>query len=380
MANFKTEFRKGQTGINRGLNMGPGLEALNKTLNGVQRGMMYAIAAAPKVGKSTLVNYGFVINTCLDAIKKQIPIEIIYFSFEMDRIQMEFDFCAHFLEQDFGISEIELLEESTFKGKKTIPISSQFLRGRLQDDQDNIIKVTEDLLTKVQTTYKNRIIPFFGEYNENGNQILTGLITFITNKENPTGLRNFLMRNAEQNGSFIYEQYKKKGSEEIFNKLVSYLPTDPNRYCIVVTDTIRKLPRERGFTIKENIDKWLEYTEEIRNLCGYTFAHIIHLNRSLAESENLKLRKDTIYPTSDNIKDTGNVSEVADYVLTMFNPNDEKYNLDTHFGKKIRDKGKEPLYPKLRTIHIAESRHCEYPQHFVVSMTGGSKNFTKHNF
>ena len=49
--NFKTEFRKGQEGRNKGLSMGEGLENMCQALNGIQRGMSYGIAAPPKVGK-----------------------------------------------------------------------------------------------------------------------------------------------------------------------------------------------------------------------------------------------------------------------------------------------------------------------------------------
>jgi replicative DNA helicase len=56
--NFKTEFKKGQEGRNKGLSMGEGLENMCQALNGIQRGMSYGIAAAPKVGKSQLVDAG----------------------------------------------------------------------------------------------------------------------------------------------------------------------------------------------------------------------------------------------------------------------------------------------------------------------------------
>ena len=49
MSNFIVEIKKGQRGGNRGLPLGPGLDAITKAINGVQKAMMIGVAAAPKV-------------------------------------------------------------------------------------------------------------------------------------------------------------------------------------------------------------------------------------------------------------------------------------------------------------------------------------------
>lgn len=49
MSNFVEEFYKGKRGSNKGIPLGPGLVNITKAINGIQRGMMYGIAAAPKV-------------------------------------------------------------------------------------------------------------------------------------------------------------------------------------------------------------------------------------------------------------------------------------------------------------------------------------------
>ena len=85
--NLIEEFKKGQEGSNKGLPMGDGLSNVSKAINGVQRGRIYGVAAAPKAGKSTFVDYAFVIQPFLYAIQNNIPVEWIYFSFELDRIR-----------------------------------------------------------------------------------------------------------------------------------------------------------------------------------------------------------------------------------------------------------------------------------------------------
>lgn len=59
----------------------------------------------------------------------------------------------------------------------------------------------------------------------------------------------------------------------------------------------------------------------------------------------------------------------------MMDPNDDRYKLKKHFGVDIKDSRGNQLYPDLRTIHLVESRHSEYPLHFKVAMKGGYKSF-----
>lgn len=378
MSNFVEEFKKGKSGKNKGLPLGNGLSKITRAINGIQRGMMYAIASSPKVGKSTFVNYGFVIQPYLYAKEKNIDIKWIYFSYEMDRVSMEFDFASYFLLHDFNITEVKLPDGISFQGKNIIPISSSYLKGQIQDDFGNTIIVNENIEDKLKIIYKERIIPIFGEYDSEGRLLKRGVIDFYEQKENPTGIYKKLFDFAKERGQFITEKYIGKDGIE-YIKIISYKPNNPEEYVIIIFDTIRKLNRERNFTLKENVDKMISYSVEIRNLCKYTFIPIIHLNRSMTDINRMKYMGDLLFPGPEDVKDTGNISEECNHLFTMFNPNDERYNLDVHFGLKIRDSKGNELYPNMRTIHLVESRHSEYPQHFRVEMDGKQKNFKELN-
>ncbi len=373
--NFIEEFKKGQAEKNKGLYMGDGLSGISKAINGVQRKRIYGIASAPKIGKSTFVDYGFVISPYLEWLKTQnVNIEWIYFSFEIDRVSKEFDFATYFLYHDYGIEAVSLEEgqTTTINGEKrtVIDLSPDYLRGRLLDDNNQIIKVKPAIMEVLKEVYANRIIPLFGEYSDTGSLITPGKITFIEEKENPTGVRKFLMRKAEREGKFVHAFFGENGK-----KIIGYQPDDPDKITIVIIDHLRKLPPERGFTLKQTVDKMIEYCVELRNWCGYTFAPIIHTNRSMSDVDRMKYAKDELFPTSEDIKDTGNLSEDADYMFTIFNPNDEKFHLSKHFGMDLKDRHNNPLYPNLRTIHLVESRHTFYPQHFKTIMRGNLKAF-----
>jgi hypothetical protein len=367
--NFIEEYKKGQKGGNKGLPMGPGLENVSKPINGVQRGRIYGVAAAPKAGKSTFVDYAFVVQPFLYAQEHNLDIEWIYFSFELDRVSKEFDFATFFLFHDHGITTITLPEGITRDGQSVIDLSPDYLRGRMQDDEGETIVVKPEIFEVLQKVYADRIIPMFGEYSVNGVQISKGYITFIEEKDNPTGHYKYLKRHAEKSGKFITQKYGKS------TRILGYNSHKPDRQTIIVTDHLRKLLPERGWQMKQTVDKYIEYSVELRNWCNFTFVHIIHLNRSLTETGRMKEFGDMLFPGSDDIKDTGNLAEDADYVFTIFNPNDQRYNLKKHFGTVIRDSRDNPIFPNLRTIHLVESRHCEFPQHFRTNMFGGYKNF-----
>ena len=374
MSNFIEEFIKGKKGGNKGISLGPGLNNITKAINGIQRGMMYGIAAAPKVGKSTFVDYGFVVSPYLYSLTHKTNIRWIYYSYEMDRISKEFDFASYFLYHDYNMTEITLPNDITYRGKNKVPLSSAYLRGQIQDDNEQIIIVNDKVEAVLKEVYKNRIIPLFGEYDINGKLLKEGLIVFREHKENPTGLRKEILDFAKSRGEFIKESFVAKDGNT-YEKLVSYKPKDPDEYVMIVFDTIRKIPKERGFTLKENIDKMIEYAVELRNLCKYIFIPIIHLNRAMSDVSRMKYMGDLLYPSSDDVKDSGNLAEECNYLFTLFDPNDDRYNLDKHFDMELKDKGGNTLYPNLRTIHLVESRHCSFPQHFRVNMEGNIKNF-----
>lgn len=398
MSTFIEAYKRGQQGANKGLPMGDGLRSVSRSVNNLQRAMIYGVAAPPKGGKSTFVDAGFVIDPIvyiLDNNSKYknfldsgltpheikflhgidyIDAEFIYNSYEIDRISKEFDFVAHFINKDYGVERIRLNEGVTCNGQDTIEVSASYLRGRILDDNEKLIEVKPAIFELVKDIYVRRIIPLFGEFAIDGTQISKGIITFLEQKENPTGIRNYLIDYAKRNGTVRVITFK--GSDgKMHDKIVGYTPNNPDKYVFVITDHVRKLVRERGFSLKETVDKFSEYAVECKNLFGFSFVHIIHLNRSMTDTQRLKYQEDMIYPNSDDVKETGNLAEDCDFFFTMFNPNDDRYGLSKHFGTVIKDRHKNLLFPYMRTIHLVESRHTIYPRHFRVNMYGNIKKF-----
>lgn len=374
--NFIEQVKKGQMGENTGLPTG--LKLLDKALNGIQKKAIYCVGASPKVGKTTFVDFSFVLEPFLyfmDYMEKNpdsgLRINWIYFSFEIDRVKKELKYASYFMYKDYGITSF------MHKGRM-YPMSPNYLEGKLLDDDDKVILLQPDHYAKLKLIYVNRIVPLFGEYSKDGKKIKKGFIDFIEARENPTGLRNYLMQYAKQHGTFVEEKYKTKNDQQQTvekSRIVGYKENNPKLVTIIVTDHVRKLNRERGFTLKENVDKWIEYQVELRNWCKFTFVDVVHLNRSIGSVERIKYFSESLYPTGDDIKDTGNLSEEADYVITLFNPQDEKYNIKKHFGVELFDSDGQILYPYYRSIHLVESRDTECPNYLQVSMFGNINAF-----
>ena len=158
-------------------------------------------------------------------------------------------------------------------------------------------------------------------------------------------------------------------------KRVGWVPNNPDKFTIIITDHMRKLKDEKGFTKKQIVDKMSEYQVEFRDWCGFTFVDIIHLNRNMSDVQRMKFNAEYLYPTGDDIKETGNLSEDANYIFTLMNPNDEKFNINKHFGLEIKTPNSEEIYPNYRSVHLVESRETECPVHFRSEMLGNINLF-----
>jgi hypothetical protein len=88
--------------------------------------------------------------------------------------------------------------------------------------------------------------------------------------------------------------------------------------------------------------------------------------------DRLKYAAEFIFPTADDVKDSGNLAEECNVLMSVFNPNDEKYNIDKHFGVDLRN----GAFPNYRSIHITDSRDTECPVHVQTNMFGGINLFT----
>lgn len=344
------EVKRGIAGRNLGLNIG--LPKLNAVLGGLQKKTSFAVGAEKKVGKTAYSDVLFVLNPFL--LNPKANIHWKYFSFEIDRISKEAKYAAFFLMHDYGIE-----------------IDDNYILGKQQKSDGTRIIVTPEHEQKIIEVYEKRIIPLFGEYTSGGKKIKEGKIDFIEDRINPTGIRNYIVNYAKENGEFLYEDYitEEEGKKVKKQRLIGYNETNEDLNTIVILDHIRAMSRERGFNMKENIDKMSEYHVWLRNMFKFSFIFISHINRGITDIDRLKFMGDKLFPSAESFKDSGNLPEDVSHVLTIFNPLDDKYNLSTHFG---RDLSPYKMTNDFRSVHLTDSRFAPCPLHLGTTFKGGN--------
>src|SRR4051812_49315090 len=122
MSNFVKTFEDGLSGLNLGLTTG--IKPLDIAINGTQKKTSIGVAAAPKTGKTSFVDFCFLVSPYLQMLKegRLDDIDWIYWSFEIDRVSKEFKIASLFMFVDYGIFDFE------FEGKKYL-MSANYLMG-----------------------------------------------------------------------------------------------------------------------------------------------------------------------------------------------------------------------------------------------------------
>jgi hypothetical protein len=341
---FLKEVQRGIEGRNKGLNCG--LKRFNKFINGIQKKTYYLVGGLQKAGKTALADCIFVLYPYL--LNKDARVKWIYFSYEIDLIEKMAKFCAFFMDYKYGVY-----------------CDSNYILGR----GDN--KVKPEHLPMIEEIYHNELTDLFGKYDDEGKQLSEGKITFFEDKINPEGVRQYLLKYAEDNGEFIYKTIKIKteaGPKEI-STIVGYKEKDDNLYTIVVIDHLALTKREKGLTLKENIDRLSQHMVFFRNICRFTPVLLSQFNRDMGKIERMKFSGEQLQPTLEDFKDSGDPAADASMVIGLFNPTTLPH-LRTHLGYDLVKIGKS-----YRSVHILASRNTETGVNLSMMMEGKTGMF-----
>lgn len=334
-------------GLNQGLPLWD--NHLNEMLGGLKRSTNYALGAEQKVGKTAILNLQFVLGPYLR--EPDAPIYWYYWATEMTRVKTEIGLAVTIANYLFDT-----------------PWTVSYMSGQDKDGDGNPILPNAHDYELFRHINENYIIPLMGEYDDEGVLINPGKVRFFDYRENPTGIFKFCVQEMSKHGTIIW---KKMGNSRTIER---YIPHDSESYHIGIIDHIRGLERERGYSIKENIDQMSSYMVTLRNKLGMSFIVTSHLNRGNTDTQRLKLLGENMYPNNELFKDSGNLGEDVDIVITMFDPTDEKYGLrGRHMGMNIKPYIARGGY---RTIHICADRDGPAPRHLGYEFAGAAKLFT----
>ncbi len=238
---FRERIQEGLEGKYQGL--ANGFDRLNNHIFGIQRSCYTLIGGLSGSAKTTLVDF-MLLKALQDADKKGIPINIFYYSYEIDEISKRANWLSMLIYVKHGI----IVTPQKIKGMGDLRLTSEEL-----------------ILVESETPELERLF----------NKIMWRWET-----ANPTGLYKEWWSFMSDRGKFVKEPYlDENGAPK--ERIVKFIPNNPEEYNIGVIDHIALMKLERGFTLKENLDKLSEYAVGCRNIFQMTFIFLQQFNDGL---------------------------------------------------------------------------------------------------
>jgi hypothetical protein len=296
---------------------------------GVEQGCYYLISAGTKAGKTQLANYLFVYNTIMYAIdhKDIIKPKIFYYNFEENQEEITLRFMSYLL---FTLDGIRISPTDLKSTDKDKPVSIEILKLLNSDKYKRILDYYEEIVT-------------------------------FHNSDNPTGIYRTIMNYAKNNGIIHKKPYKYRdelGEEQEGQKFDYYTPNNPNEYVMIIIDHISICNIERGFSLRETINKLSEYLIMFRN--RYNYIPVV-LQQQSQETLNLEaFKSNKIRPTMSGLADskgTGKDCTIMMGITSPFSHDIKEYlgydisKLKSHFrcleivlNRKGQSNGICPLY------------------------------------
>lgn len=271
---------------------------------GIEQETYYCITSYTKGGKSQLASFMFMYRTVIYSYfaKENIDFKIIYFPLEETKERIMQRFMSWLL---FRVTHGQ------------IRISPKELRS-------TITPVDEKILDRLRQQDIQQILEYFEEH-----------VIFPTEKPNPTGIRNFCIRYAEEHGTVnkrtvtIKDELGQPQNIEVFD---SYEQDNPNEYRMIIIDTINLIDTERGMTLKQSMDKLSEYcAKDLRN--KYHYSPIVIQQQAFESEGNDSFKLGRVRPSVYGLGDSKYVSRDANIVLGLFSP--FRFGITEYFGYDI---------------------------------------------
>lgn len=298
MSSLKQRVQDGISGKYVGLENG--FKDLNKVLFGVQKKCYTLIGGQSGTYKTTLLDFIF-LNAIQDAKAKNIPIDVFYYSFEIDKLSKQCNWLSQLVYKTYG----RVIPPEKIKG----------LGGN---------RMTSDELEMVES-----LIPELEE--------LFDSINFVFDATNPTGIYNDIYKHCAALGDFKYSKYTDDSGEE--KKRVESFKFREDRYVLIGIDHIVLSKKERNFTTKENLDKLSQYMLILRNIFDVSPFLIQQFNMGMSATERQKFKGVDLSPSQTDFKDSTNPYQDCDVALGIINP--YKLDMETYLGydtSKLKDK------------------------------------------
>lgn len=258
---------------------------------GIEQACYYTITSFTKGGKSQFTSYTFIYKPLMFCYytHSDIRLKVLYFPLEEtpERIMQRF---ISWLLFDFSKGEIRISPKELRSTTK--PVSKEILDIIAGDEMQDIIKYFEDN------------------------------IIFAEESPNPTGIKKYCEKYAEEHGTVHYKRGKYRDADGVIKEkdvFDWYEPDNPNEYRLVIIDTINLVDTERGMTQKQAIDKLSEYCAKyLRN--RYLYSPVIIQQQAFEQEGNEAFKLGRIRPSVAGLGDSKYTSRDSNVVLGLFSP------------------------------------------------------------
>ena len=270
---------------------------------GIEQGKFYLVSGASKASKTQIMNYLFLYNTILFAYNNPnilVP-KIFYYALEETKENITLRFICYLLYTLFNV-EISPKDLTSTNSKK--PVSKEILN--LLDSKELV-----------------NILSFYEEH-----------VRFCDSK-NPTGVWKDINTYAKNHGIIHKKSFKYKdidGTERTGEAFDYYEPYKKNEYVMFIVDHVSLLDTERGFTLRETINKLCEYLIIARN--NYNYIPVVVQQQNIETIGLDAFKSNKIRPTLAGLADSKDTGKAVDVMLGITNP--FSFEIPEYLGYNIK--------------------------------------------
>jgi replicative DNA helicase len=296
-----------------------GIEALDRHLPGVMKGLQYIVTASSGVGKTQLTKDLFV-NRPYKFVKDNpnlgIKLKILYFALEESKEEFMLTLISNRLKNQYGIS-VGVMELRSI-GSHHLP--------------DHVLERIEEC----------------GEYFKE----LEESIEIIDSISHPYGIYNYVRSYATEHGTHYYRDHvfktEKDGivTEEVGKVYDRYEANDPNEFVVVITDHMSLLLPENNENTNTLHKAMSFFSSEYcrKNISKHWKYCVVNIQQQAADKEKQQYTtsgqsiESKLEPSLDGLGDNKLTQRDALVVLGLFAP--ERYQIEKHLGydiTKLRD-------------------------------------------
>lgn len=278
------EIDRGREGLNQGYSLG--LPKLEEYIDGLCKRTSTLIFSDSGSGKSSLAIYSYVYVPLKQHLEDG-KLKIDYFSLEISA-------------DDLMAKLLSLHLWDTYK----VDISLKELLSRKKD-----YKLPDDIYKMVEES-----------------------ITWMHKVENVLTIHDKML-NADSMYAILMNSLKKEGTFKETEFRTIYTPHNPDLLHEVILDHASLLQPVKGRKLKEEMDLCSAYLVTLREKCNLSPLIVMQANR---ESQSMDRRKAGLNNLRlSDTKDTGNIVQDSQVVISIFNPHREKLNTYNHYNIEI---------------------------------------------